>query len=429
MQRKQFLGIIIGVVALIALTFMLSGSAWGQVKYKTLHTFWGGRDAYPHAPGLTLDAAGNLYGTSAMGGAFGAGQGYGTLFALTPYPEGNWVERILHIFYNDDGADPRGSLIFDAAGNLYGTANTGGGSEGCSCGVVFKLTPISQGVWTYTVLHTFTGDNVDGANPDGTLIFDTAGNLYGTTEWGGKGWGSVFQLTPNSDGSWTEHTLYGFDRGSEGGYPWADTLVFDTAGNLYGTTAYGGRPGCSPRGNGCYGLGVVFELIPNSDGTWTEKVLHSFTAGKDGATPTGRLVLDAAGNLYGTTFWGGASNGNGNVYKLAPNPDGTWTEHVLHQFTAGKDGAAPFGGLRFDKAGDLYGTASAGGTYGYGVLFKLKPTSSGGWTYHVLHAFKGAPGASPEAAPIFDAAGNLYGTTNGNGTKTFGSVFKMTPVP
>jgi len=429
MRWKQFLTVFMGILATVVVALILGGNAWGQVTFKTLHKFWdkGTIDGYPHAPALILDAAGYLYGTTATGGA----HGYGRIYQLTPNSDGTWTEQVLHDFNMNDGADPRGNLTFDGEGNLYGTTAYGGGSSGCyftgDCGVAFKLTHNSGGSWSESVLHVFTGENGDGSNTDGALIFDGAGNLYGTSEWGGGGWGAVFELTPNSDGSWTEHTLFGFDMGSDGGYPWADTLVFDAAGNLYGATAYGGMSGCSPRGNGCYGLGVIFQLTLNSDGTWSEKVLHSFTAGKDGATPTGPLVLDASGNLYGTTFWGGAHNGNGNVYKLTPNPNGTWTEHVLHQFTGGRDGGAPFSGLSFDAAGNLYGATTQGGKYGYGVVFKLTPTSTGGWSYQALHSFRDTSGAYPEAAPIFDAAGNLYGTTNGDGTTTFGTVYEITP--
>lgn len=436
MRRKKFSTIIIGILTVLTVTLILNSIAGAQVKYKTLYKFssdglYGG--GYPRTHGVILDAAGSLYGNEINGG----GDGYGAVYGLTPNADGSWTQHVLHTFDWNDGSNPAGSLIFDADGSLYGTAIYGGGSQGCyfagDCGVVFKLSRNGDGSWTESVLHTFTGEGGDGSNPDGTLIFDAAGNLYGTSEWGGGGWGTVFELTPNSDGSWTYHTLFGFDNGSDGGYPWSDALVFDASGNLYGATAYGGNYGCSPRGNGCYGLGVVFELTPNAGGTWSEKVLHSFTAGEDGANPTGSLVLDASGNLYGTTFWGGAYNGNGNVYKLTPNSDGTWTEHVLHQFTGGKDGGAPFGGVVLDAAGNLYGTTTVGGDLNYcngagcGVLFMLTPTPSGGWKGRVLHAFANMPGAHPYSTVIFDAAGNRYGTTDGDGTKTFGTVYEITP--
>lgn len=168
------------------------------------------------------------------------------------------------------------------------------------------------------------------------------------------------------------------------------------------------------------------QAITERGRNWTEQVLHSFTAGKDGASPTCKLVFDAAGNLYGTTYWGGY-NGNGNVFELRPKADGTWTEQVLHQFTGGLGGGVPFAGVTFDASGNLYGTTTAGGFSGYGVVFKMTPKSTGGWSYRVLHRFIDTPGAYPYGGVIFDAAGNLYGTTEGDNSKTFGSVFEITP--
>jgi uncharacterized repeat protein (TIGR03803 family) len=416
---------------MLAVTLLLGSSAWAA-KYKTIYRFSSSvsvyGDGYPHAQGLLIDSAGNLYGTTETGGAYG----YGTVYELSPVGDGAWTGQILHSFNGTDGSDPRGKLTFDAAGNIYGTTQFGGGTQGCyftgDCGVVFKLTRNQDGSWTETSLHTFTGEGGDGANVDGGVTFDAAGNLYGTSEWGGGGMGSVFELSPNSDGSWTEQIIYGFAfDGSGGSYPWSVTPVFDAAGNIYGTGAYGGNYGCSPRGNGCYGLGVVFELTPNSNGTWTEQVLHSFTDGTDGATPTGPVVFDNAGNFYGMSYWGGKFNGNGNIFKATRNSDGSWTGQILHEFTGGDDGAMPFCCLSFDSAGNLYGTAQTGGTFGYGTLFRLTPTAAGGWKFAVLYSFNDKPGAYPEAGVIFDSAGNLYGTTDGDGNTTFGTVYEITP--
>jgi uncharacterized repeat protein (TIGR03803 family) len=422
MRWKSFLRIIIELLAITALTFIWSGSVWSQSTYKTLHKF-NGKDGQSPIGSLIFDAAENLYGTTQIGGKysncyFGT---CGTVFELTPNVGGTWNEHVLHNFNGTDGTAPLGELIFDSAGNLYGTANRGGDD---GYGTVFELTPQAGGAWTESVLYTFKGQ--DGMWPSGGLIFDASGNLYGTTTWG-CGMGCVFELTPNSNGYWTETILYGFGccGGPTGGYPNGTTLIFDAAGNIYGTTEYGGKSGCNP--GGCYGLGVVYELSPKGDGTWTQKVLHKFTGGKDGSSPTDALVFDAAGNLYGTTNFGGKYNQNGNVFQLTPNADGTWTEHVLHQFTGGKDGGAPFAGVTFDKAGNLYGTARKGGTAGYGVVYKMTPNSNGGWSYRVLHAFLDQPGANPWSGIILDSAGNLYGTTGGDGTKTFGSVFEITP--
>jgi len=416
------LGAALLVVVMVAL--VLAPGAWAQSKYKTLHRF-NGKDGLQPWFNLVLDSAGNLYGTAFLGGNTGCQQlgTCGTVFELTPNG-GTWTEQTIYRFTarleSTNGSNPRGGLTFDGAGNLYGMTNLGGPEN---LGTAYELTPDGKGGWTESVLHNFTGQD---AWPEGGLIFDASGNLYGTTTWG-CGMGCVFELTPNSNGYWTETILYGFGccGGPTGGYPVATNLIFDAAGNIYGTTEFGGKSGCNP--GGCYGLGVVYELSPNVDGTWTQKVLHKFTGGKDGSSPTGALVFDAAGNLYGTTNFGGKYNQNGNVFQLTPNADGTWTEHVLHQFTGGKDGGVPFAGVTFDKAGNLYGTTTKGGAAGYGVVYKMTPNSNGGWSYRVLHAFVDKPGANPLSGIILDSAGNLYGTTGGDGTKTFGSVFEITP--
>ena len=419
-MRRNFFRIVIGILAILAVMLMVGSIAWSQSTYKTLHRF-NGKDGHQPWGNLIFDSAGNLYGTAFLGGKTGC-QAFvtcGTVFELTPNG-GTWTEQTIYYFNGTDGGNPMGGLTFDGAGNLYGTNNQGGPEN---LGTAYELTPDGKGGWTESVLHNFTGQD---AWPSGGLIFDASGNLYGTTTWG-CGMGCVFELTPNSNEYWTETILYGFGccGGPTGGYPNGTTLIFDAAGNIYGTTEFGGKSGCNP--GGCYGLGVVYELSPNVDGTWTQKVLHKFTGGKDGSSPTDALVFDAAGNLYGTTNFGGKYNQNGNAFQLTPNADGTWTEHVLHQFTGGKDGGVPFAGVTFDKAGNLYGTTTKGGAAGYGVVYKMTPNSNGGWSYRVLHAFLDQPGANPWSGIILDSAGNLYGTTGGDGTKTFGSVFEITP--
>jgi hypothetical protein len=343
-------------------------------------------------------------------------------FQLDGGPDAAGTYNILHRF--TWAQYPSGNLIFDTAGNLYGT--TQGGAK--CCGAVWKLARNPKGTWTVNILHAFTG-GAGGAYPYAGVIFDGAGNLYGTTADGGAsgascayrsyGCGTVFKLTPNPDGSWTESVLYSFcsEYGcADGARPFAG-LVLDAEGNLYGTT-YGGGDG----------HGVVFELLPNPDGTWTESVLHSF-AGADGRRPFAGLVLDAEGNLYGTTADGGVYDA-GVVLKLAPTPDGTWTESVLHSFTfPGADGAASVAGLIFDAAGNLYGTTEEGGSTacygGCGVVFELSPSSSG-WSETVLHTFIGF-GKYPEGGVIFDPAGNLYGTAwDGNHAFDYGLVFEIT---
>jgi uncharacterized repeat protein (TIGR03803 family) len=355
-----------------------------------LHSFAGGpSDGADARAGLIVDGAGNLYGTTLRGGA----SDNGVVFKLAP----DGTEMVLHPFAggDSDGAFPFGGLIADGAGNLYGT--TAGGGAGF--GVVFKLAPNG----TETVLYSFTGPPVDGANPLAGLIADGASNLYGTTELGGSaafGSGVVFKLAPDG----TETVLHSFaGANSDGAFPEAG-LIADGAGNLYGTTSQGGVSN----------NGVVFKLAPNG----IETVLHSFAGGpSDGADARAGLIVDGAGNLYGTTLRGGASD-NGVVFKLAP--DGT--ETVLYSF-AGVDGSGPLAGLIADRAGNLYGTTSGGGASGRGVVFKLAPNG----IETVLHSFAGSPsdGASPLAGLIADRAGNLYGTTAGGGASSNGAVFKL----
>jgi uncharacterized repeat protein (TIGR03803 family) len=259
------------------------------------------------------------------------------------------------------------------------------------------------------VLYSFAG-GTDGAIPQGGVVMDAAGNLYGNTLIRGSGAGVVFKLTPKQNGTWSEDVIYVFAGGSDGIGP-AGTLVFDAAGNLYGTT----------NGGGTARDGAVFQLTPNQGGGWTESVLHSFT-GKDGINPLAGVILDQAGNLYETTGAGGAFGSGGVAFTLTKNQDGSWQEKVLHSFKG-----QPYAGLTLDAAGNLYGTTQFGGAAGYGVVFKLTPNSKGGWNETVLHSFYDSPGAHPVADVIFDAAGNLYGTTAGDGSTTFGSVFEITP--
>jgi uncharacterized repeat protein (TIGR03803 family) len=390
-------------------------STWAAAQERVLHSFnLNGADGYYPSAGLIFDAAGNLYGTTRVGT-----DSYGTVFELTPAAGGGWTETVLHNFgYGTDGATPYAGLIFDAAGNLYGTTQYGGTY---GVGTVFELTPAAGGGWTETVLHNF-GNGADGSTPFAGLIFDAAGNLYGTTYQGGTYlYGTVFELTPAGGGSWTEKVLHNFGNGTDGAAPYAG-LIFDAAGNLYGTTYQGGTYSSS---------GTVFELTPAAGGGWTETVLHNFNYnGTDGNYPYAGLIFDAAGNLYGTTYQGGTYF-YGTVFELTPTAGGGWTEKVLYSFNNnGADGYYPQAGLILDAAGNLYGTTSYGGTYSYGTVFELTPTAGGGWTEKVLHNFNynGTDGNYPYAGLIFDAAGNLYGTTYQGGTYGYGTVFEFTPV-
>lgn len=406
--------------ALVGALVMMLISVRGWATEKVLHDFFPDPSgAGPHAK-LIRDAAGNLYGTTWGGGAYG----YGTVFKLVPKSGGGWTESVLHSFSGGaDGGGPVAGLVMDAAGNLYGTAGGGSTRAHPAHGVVFELTPSSNGTWNEKVLHRFIR-TTDGSDPSTQLIFDASGNLYGTTASGGAyGWGTVFELAPGSSGTWTETILYSFcpQSGCEDGAGPSSRLIFDQTGNLYGTA-----------GDGLYGAGVVFELSASSG--WTETVLHNFQSPDDGYWPQGDLIFDQAGNLYGTTQMGGAHSG-GIVFELSPGSEGKWTESVLHSFEGigGRSPSWPVGGLVFDASGNLYGTTEFGGNCysvgGCGVVFELSPGSGEEWSETVVHQFAGPnDGAVPMASLIIDQSGNLYGTTvysvlSGQG----GTVFELTP--
>jgi uncharacterized repeat protein (TIGR03803 family) len=328
-------------------------------------------------------------------------------------------EKILYTFTGgSDGNGPNSPLIFDNAGNLYGTTVTGGSY---AYGTVFELAR-SRNAWTETVLYSFINAD-DGIIPIGPVLLDKKGNLYGLTQQGGPpGHGTAFELSRDG-GGWAKKTIYAFAGDSDGIYP-NGALVPDGKGNLYGVTLTGGTGPCHYYGPGC---GTVFELKP-SKGSWKETVVFSFPGGSGGQTPLG-LTLDEAGNLYGTTSQGG-SGGSGIVFKLRHSA-GQWTESVLHAFTGGSDGNSPNSPLIFDNVGNLYGTTSEGSgggcEYGCGLVYELKPIARGRWKELVLHRFKNNAhdGIQPYASLIFDQAGNLFGTTTGGGAYGIGIVFEL----
>jgi uncharacterized repeat protein (TIGR03803 family) len=369
---------------------MLAAASLGNAQtFKVLYSFIGGTDGNGPVAGLVRDTAGNLYGTTQFGGS----SGNGVAFKV----DINNNETVFHTFTgNTDGGQPVAPLLRDGAGNLYGTTEFGGSSNN---GVVFELTSAGKEI----VAHSFASVD-DGMNPVAGLIADSSGNAYGTTCCGGdNGWGAVFKIT--SPRSWS--LLHSFGSGTDGIDPVAP-LVRDKAGNLYGTTATGGTSS----------VGIVFKI----DSSGHETVLYNFTGGADGGYPHAGLILDAAGNLYGTTVGGGSASGlsgDGVVFKLSP----AGQETVLHTF-AGPDGVNPYAGLVSDSAGNLYGTTSGGGTFDWGVIFKIDKTGN----ETVLHSFTGGvDGSCPMAGLIRDAAGNLYGTTQFGGNTQSGVVFKLTP--
>jgi len=383
-----------------------------------------------------------------------------TLFAfalaLANSASAEWKEKVLYSFQGaTDGQLPVGSIVFDSAGNLYG-ATTQGGATNCSpvadCGTVFQLAPPAKtgDPWTETVLYVFKGakDN-DGDSPAGGLVIDDQGNLYGTTAYGGTGncvllgikggCGTVYKLSPPSEkgGAWTETILYSFPTARQGYLPNGE-LVFDSAGNLFGASTFGGGKGttCDKFYQYC---GSVFELSPPmlKGGKWTEKVLHGFAGGADGANPNGGLVLDGKSNVYGTTSTGGSESGEcssgwcGTAFELKPptKTGGAWTKHMLHAFQSGSDGDHPLAGMIFGTSGYLYGTTLNGASGG--TVFSVVPPTerSHYWKEAVLYGFNQNEGPfDPEGAPIFDQGGKFYGTTYaGNGGSLYGSVFRLNP--
>jgi uncharacterized repeat protein (TIGR03803 family) len=417
-NQDQFWAAVSKALAAMAVTLIvaliLAPGAFAASKYKSLHEFTGGTDGQTPTGGLIFDAAGNVYGTTLGGGSGGDG----TVFELTPNQDGSWTESVLYSFSGgDDGGYPYAGVVFDQSGNLYGTTYAGGADGD---GTVFELTPNQGGGWTETVLHSFAGS--DGDEPVAGVIFDAVGNLYGTTTGGGAaGYGAVFELMPNQNGSWTESVLYSFTGAKDGSYPDRGSLVFDATGDLYGAAASGGKGRCNVFAAGC---GTIYELTPGSNGTWTEQVLHRFSGRNEGNTPEGALIFDKSGNLYDTT-WLGGSHGVGNVFELTPTAGGGWKEKVLHQFQGGSKG--PMRGVIFDQAGDLYGTKYDGGSHDVGFVFELMPQANGSWKEKVIRQFTGKDGANPWAAPMFDAQGNLYGTTTNGGTNGDGVVYEITP--
>lgn len=399
-------------------TALLLASPLAAQQERILHNFLAdGNDGnYPYA-NLIFDSAGNLYGTT----TWGASSNWGAVFELTPNANGSWTEKLLHVFNNDgvDGTNPYAGLIFDPGGNLYGTTEHGGTYN---YGTVFQLKPTAGGAWTETILHNFNARY--GYYPYYSLTLDSAGNLYGTTLNGGPGFGTVFELSPTAGDTWRLQVIHNFaTNGIDGYYP-ESGVIFDSSGNLYGTTYDGGL----------YNGGIVFELTRAAGGTWTEQVLHSFkNDGTDGYFPSGNLIFDAAGNLFGTTVWGGSYN-YGTVFQMKPAAGGIWTEQIVHNFNNnGQDGFYPAAGLIMDAPGNLYGTTIAGGhsqrPYSYGTVFELTPAAGGGWSETILHSFLSnrEDGVDPAASLVMDKAGNLYGTTNSGGKPGFGTVFVITP--
>ena len=427
------------VASAVALAMGLGATptAWAQTL-TVLHEFMGGADGYGPEAMLTMDRAGNLYGTATLGGNsscyFAGNEGCGTVFKLTHKPAG-WLFGPLYVFGGgNDGSNPLANVTVAADGTLYGTTDAGGGGscrdyQGTGCGTVFRLQPppitcaSSFCSWHETVLYRFTG-GTDGNDLRGGVVLDGAGTVYGTAAAGGEfGGGLAFQLTRSGSG-WTKSAMHSFGSGTDGSALYAGlTAVGD--GSFYGTTAAGGTgaPIC-----GSLGCGTVFELTPSGQ-AWAENILYNFQGSSDGAGPEAPLITDPAGNLYGTTI-------SGTAFELTPS-NGNWTVSPLYSFYFGGLPALE-SGLARDAAGNLYGTTLFGGdyvhcVYGCGTVYKLSP-NHGGWTYTLLYEFtNGNDGANPIGGVVVDGSGNLYGTAYQGGTDCniysagCGTVWELTP--
>ncbi len=413
----------LALAALLAVGADLAKPAYAQT-FSVIHNFSGGQDGAAPMAGLTADGAGNFYGSAARGGDAGTcgGAGCGLIFRLAKGNSG-WILTPLYRFAGgDDGASPQANVVFAADGSLTSSTFLGGGTcdqnpEGC--GTVLKLQPPASACktalcpWTETVLYRFKGN--DGAGPLGAIVFDQAGNLYGAATAGGlRNGGTIFELTP-SGSEWTGRVIY-----SPYGYP-RSGAVFGSDGNLYGSDFSGGN-----------GQGSVYQLTPAGSG-WLGTDLYTFANASDGGFPWAGLIFDPAGNLYGSTTAGGEGHG-GTIFRMTPS-GGQWIFETIYSFNGPGDSrlvVGPLGSLVMDDAGSLYGTAFADGAFGRGSVFKLSP-SGGGWTFTSLHDFTGgSDGAYPYSNLVFDAAGNIYGTASAGGTSAnctggCGVVFQITP--
>jgi uncharacterized repeat protein (TIGR03803 family) len=407
------------LAALLSALVMLSQLSMAQSE-ATLYSFTGGNDGANPWGGLVM-LSGNLYGSTALGGV----DSCGVVFELQ-LSKGKWKESVLYTFTGPDGCTPVGNVAADATGNIYGSTQNGGANGD---GVAYRISPAGNGTWTEEVLYTFPTVGGDGNTPFSGVILDAAGNVYGSTIYGGgkgyqngcrdyEGCGTIFKLTPNGS-SWTETVLYRFTGGADGAYP--NALTLDSEGRLYGTTGGGGTSGYA---------GTIFRLVPSGT-NWKIETLYEFTGNADGAYPAGALTLDSSGNVYGTTTVGGAYFA-GNIFELLKPtaPSSGWNFTNLYSFTGNADGAAPEAGLVFDKAGNLYGTTAGNEAFNnsLGSVFELHPYLKGEWAMLPLYDFTGfSDGDTPFAGVILGPDGGLYGTSSGIQGSGYGAVYAIKP--
>jgi hypothetical protein len=419
--------VLAGTIAFAAIAFGVTPVAHAQTE-TTIYNF--GAKGAPNSPdsGIVLGKSGTLYGVTAFGGT-----GHGVVYSLK-LVAGGWQETALYTFTGgSDGGTPYTAPLLDANGNIYGTAQSGGTS---GVGLVYELSPNSGGTWQETVLYSFTG-LADGGYPSGNLVFDQAGNLYGSNSGDGNqrteacqntgGCGVIFKLSPESGGKWGFHLLHTFSGGRDGvGSAW---LTFDPAGNLFGAAAGAWEGFELPSAPG-----LVFRLTPTASGPWKDSVVYAFRGAADGGLPSA-VIFGPDGSMYGTGADGGLVNncqsgygpmGCGVVFKISPTADGGWKETAIYAFTGGSDGNDPVGALVFDN-GKLYGATLLGGSFGYGVIFELAPSSGGEeWNESVAYTFD-TQGSLPTGTLAVDAKGNLFGTARDGGANLGGVAFELAP--
>ena len=420
-MRRSKARLLAAFLSVAATTLSLAGNL-NAASYQVLYDFGLVPDGAGPKSSVTLDGGGNVFGTTGVGGQFGDG----TIFELSYSPQSGWTETTLHSFnYQVDGESPDGLLVFDAVGNLYGTTPTRGPK---GVGSVYELSPNGSG-WDFVLLYDY--------GVHGGVVLDTTGNVYAPLGFGQYNGGAIGKLSPGQNG-WDYSAIYSFcshrPKCADGIEPQAP-LAWDKAGNLYGNTLHGGvypYPDPCPDQQGC---GLVFQLRPRPDGTWVYRILHWFGAwGDDGVLLNGGLVVDGKGNVFGTTAAGGPPF-TGTLFELSPEAPGQWAQTVgyseteLYTFPDCSQGCAPFGILARDSAGNLYGAAGGGNQScgGYcGVVYELSPQQNGTWKCTVLHAFSGNDGTGPNGVTV-GPDGNLYGTTIAGGKNNRGVVFEITP--
>ncbi|MGB8785154.1 MAG: choice-of-anchor tandem repeat GloVer-containing protein [Terriglobales bacterium] len=407
-------------LALLVALLLIAGLPAPAQTESVLYNFTGLNDGSNPNPGLTPDGAGNYHGTTLSGGTGDGGYGAGTVFELSPNGNGGWKETVLYNFCSApscaDGGQPYAGVIFYRAGNLYGTTNYGG-TSGCiitgGCGVVFEMSPPGAS-WTETVLYNFCTQGTGGSCPLGNIPVGRLAMDSAGNLYGADADG-IFELSP-SDGGWTLQLIY-VVPGSSG-------VIMDAAGNLFGVGV-----------SGYTGKEIAFELSPNGQGGWNSAVIYTFTTGPTGSAIWSGLALDQAGSLYGTesayyNIHKKPLNFRGTVYKLSPGESG-WTMATLFTFTPDEsqtEGNVPVG-VTLDAAGNIYGTTSQGGTDGLGTLYELVPVGKGKYQQRVQWNFNGTDGSGPNGGLVLDSAGNLYGTTPAGGSNGAGVVFEVTPLP